>query len=261
MAYALVGAAGAVSQGALGATVTPAWGAGANRTAGNLLVLLIAASGTSVANPGGPAGWTNTNLNGGSTASADVCARIATGADAAPTVANGVANCVVAAMLLEFSGNPSNADTGDQAFGVGTTTTTSPLVALSSGIDALIGELVVYAVSLFYSAAATKTFTPTFNNGQTGNVTSSAAISTRNHYWFDWSTTTSKAAADQVSLAITTTALTSGTGTPVSFPLPRRPSRTIRSQAVARAASRMSVYRRESGILVPRLWTPEGATI
>ena len=40
-----------------------------------------------------------------------------------------------------------------------------------------------------------------------------------------------------------------------------RPVQTNVRQAVQRAASRMSVYRRKSGILVPRIWTPDAPLV
>jgi len=56
MAVALVGTIGTKVQGTAGAAVSPGWGAGENRTAGNLLVLFVGVTGTATP-PTAPVGW------------------------------------------------------------------------------------------------------------------------------------------------------------------------------------------------------------
>ena len=56
MAIALVGTAGVVSTGTAGAAVTPVFGTGETRVAGNLLILAVLVTGSGTL-PGIPAGW------------------------------------------------------------------------------------------------------------------------------------------------------------------------------------------------------------
>lgn len=270
MAIALVGTAGAASVGATGANVTPAWGTGESRTAGNLLICWVALTGTAVAGLSTPAGWTQaSDLGGGSistTAEAAVYYRVATGADAAPTL-TGAASNVVTARLAEFSGAAGTLDSSNFVGGVGGGGgITSPRAATNDVADATAGDLVVFAFALLYSASATKVFTDTLNNGVTANVADSASLTTTNHYHFVYGFTTGNAAADSDSLAFTTTKISNMNGVSASFapgsgaPAARRRQPRVVGQAVQQAAGMRCWARRpRSSILVPRLWTPQGA--
>lgn len=57
MAFARVGTIGTAVQGAAGAGVSPGWGTGQNRTAGNLLILCVSVAQTATL-PTTPSGWT-----------------------------------------------------------------------------------------------------------------------------------------------------------------------------------------------------------
>src|SRR6059058_1044154 len=106
MAGALVGAMGAVSTGAASAAVTPAFDAGAARTAGNLLVCFVSGNnGTTI--PSTPAGWSNAGTPLFSNVlSAAIFYKAAAGGDAAPTIA-AQTSAVWNVRLAEFSGGDS----------------------------------------------------------------------------------------------------------------------------------------------------------
>lgn len=206
MAFALVGSRGVVSQGAAGAAVTPAWGTGSNRTAGNLLVALVA-QGAVNAVATISSGWTNAaGFSGGANAWAGIFYRIATGSDAAPTVTPGTGSGLLSVMLEEWSGSASSSVV-DQAAGNGGTT--SPLAVTASGVNAAPGELTLFAFSIWYTAAAIKTFTDSWSSNFTPTlptVTDNAATSTAVHYHFaDTAGNNTAAVADSDSFSYTVT--------------------------------------------------------
>ena len=201
MAIALVGTIGAVSQGAAGAAVTPAFGTSENRTAGNLLICWVAGDAVATA-PTTPSGWSVGKTVTGTSCAAAIFYKIAAGADAAPTIA-AVTSQVWAARLAEYSGN--NAVPLDQVSSA--TGTTSPIVATNGSADVVSGELMVVAAADFYSTAATKTLTHTLNNA-TATSTSNASTSTVSHYDFAYGVTTTNASADSDSYAFTTNKIT-----------------------------------------------------
>ena len=221
MAIALVGTIGAVTTGASGAAITPAWGTSENRTAGNLLVAWVTAQTTTGAAtlPATPSGWTLAkSASATAQASSAIYYKIATGADTAPTFAL-VASTVLQGRLAEYSGanTLSTAWVLDQT-GNGTTTSTSPLVSTNALSDWQTQDLVIYDYAITYSAAATKTLTPTLNNGQTAVTVSSAASSTVNHYVFGYSlSTTGNNGPDSCSMAFTTTSAVGAAGCTASF--------------------------------------------
>src|SRR3954469_6967648 len=124
MAYALVGAVGAVSTGTAGAAVTPAYGAGSSRTANNHLILHVLTTGSATL-PAAISGWSIAKQQAGTSCSASIYYKIAAGADAAPVVPI-VTSAIHNARLLEFSGGVT-ATPLDQSAGVAGLTT--PLVA------------------------------------------------------------------------------------------------------------------------------------
>lgn len=206
-AIALVGTAPAVQTGTAGNAVAGVWGTGQNRTAGNLLTCSVSGNGVGTA-PSTPSGWSFANTFTGTSCSSGVFYKVAAGGDAAPTI-SAVASQIWNVQLNEYSGcDPTTPfDQGGSVAG-----TTSPQVCKPTNPDYLAAQaLCVYAYAVQYSTAATKTFTPTFNNGQSNNVTSNAGTSTVSHYWMDWGLTANwnggVGAADQVSLAVTTTKL------------------------------------------------------
>lgn len=201
---ALVGTIGVASQGTTGAAVTPAWGTSESRTAGNLLVLWVAVQAIAT-QPTTPAGWTLVKNFAGTQTHAATYIKSAAGSDAAPTVA-AITSGFIAAQLGEFSSMTATIDqTANAASG-----TTSPRVATAGSTNAQIGELMLAAAALTYTAAATKTLTHTLNNGATTVQTDSHATSTTHHYAFAYGFPTGYSGADSDSFAFTTTAI-SGT--------------------------------------------------
>lgn len=214
MAYALVGSAGAVSQSATGASVTPAWGTSESRTANNLLICWIAVDGNSSA-PATPSGWSLAVSTTGTSSAAAVFYKIAAGSDAAPTI-SAVTSGIISAQLAEFSGNASVSPLDKTGSNSGTT---SSLTATTAGADAQSGELVIAANAAFYSASATKTFSLSMNNGATATAASNAATSTANHYDFGYGVTTGNSAADNQTFTFTTTKITGVAQVVASFKL------------------------------------------
>jgi hypothetical protein len=86
MAVGLVGTAGAISLGAANTAVTPSWGSGENRVAGNLLVEWVNVHGTATL-PSAPNGWSIAKQQAGTLCSASIFYKQAVGGDAAGQIA------------------------------------------------------------------------------------------------------------------------------------------------------------------------------
>lgn len=214
MAIALVGTAGASSQSTAGGDLTPSWDASENRTAGNLLICAFTQSTTGGSGiPTTPSGWSRTALGTGSADDGAVYYKVAAGSDAAPIFTHTGGTGKMAAQLLEFSGAAGTVDKS----GVNVDVLSSPCAVNLSAADTQSGDLVIWSFNIVYTTAATKTFTDTLNNGQTGHVADNAGVSTIDHYHFVWAITTGNSAADQDSLAVTTTKLSTITGVGASF--------------------------------------------
>src|SRR3954470_17999843 len=215
MAYALVGAVGAVSTGTAGAAVTPAYGAGSSRTANNHLILHVLTTGSATL-PAAPAGWSIAKQQAGTSCSASIFYKVAAGADAAPTVAL-VAGAIHNARLSEFSGGVAVTPL-DQTAGVAGTAT--PLVATAAAADVGVGDLVIGCGGAINSAARTNTMTHTINNAAGDVETTNGATSTVSHYDFTYGFTTTKATANSDSFAFLTTQLTGAVIALASFKIP-----------------------------------------
>jgi hypothetical protein len=197
----LVGTAGVVSQGASGAAVTPAYGQ--TPSAGDLLVLTVAVTGVATL-PTTPSGWSLAVTATGTSVASAIFYKIATGADAAPTVA-AITSGVISAQLSEYAG--INQTTPLCATGTAAGTT-SPIVVTNSRIDYSIGSLMVTAVAHLRSAGTLGSQTDTYTNA-TSVQTSNKATSTANHYDFSYAAaTTAHASSDADSVAFTTTGIT-----------------------------------------------------
>lgn len=199
MAIKLVGTIGAVSTGASGAAVTPAWGTGENRTRKNLLVCFIAVSGSASAPTVSGPNWNNSAAQ--NTSGAYIFYKSAAGADPAPTV-GAVTGGTISAQLAEFSSVSNN---GWILSNIGTT---SPITATAGGVDVAAGTLVVMASNQTYSAGASKTLTLSGNNGFAVTQTDNAATSTTAHYAFGYGVTTGFASAQTAVITYTTTSIT-----------------------------------------------------
>lgn len=254
MAAALVGSVGAASSGVSGAAVSPAWGASETRALNNLLVLWVAGSNTATL-PAAPAGWTSVRHVGVSTTgSASLFAKIATGGDAAPTVAI-VASTVLSAQLAEFSGLDLVV-TGDQ--NGSNTGTTSPVTATANnpgGGDVAAGELVVYAgLAHTTNSPAMGSIVATLNNGATAHDTTNAGTSTLGHFNFGYGFTASKG-SDTYTLTFSGGTITSPTTALVlaSFKQAGRSASLLHNRPAFRG--RPSSWGRFM-VAFPKLWTP-----
>lgn len=220
MAYALVGTPSAATVGTAGNSITPTWGTGLNRTAGNLLIcccdaFLVATFPTT------PSGWSVatqlTNANGlGSSIS--LYYKIAAGSDAAPTLGP-VTSAILVGQLLEFSGNASSSPLDRFA---STGLTSSPQTVNLGATDATAGELLMIVSADQRSAARTPTDTLTSNVGTVVQDGNNNAASSANHYSFGHViSTTSNASADTATVTCSTsTSLQALTIGAASFKLP-----------------------------------------
>jgi prepilin-type N-terminal cleavage/methylation domain-containing protein len=210
--YQLVGTIGAVTQGAVSAAVTPAWGTSENRTANNLLVCFVAVGGSATL-PTTPSGWTIAKQIAGTSSSATIYYKTAAGGDATPTIA-AITSGVISARLAEFSGGSHSSQldrTGSGSGTSGTTTATSTLADTNS-----FGELILTANTIYYSVAATKTLTDVVNN-TVEVVTNNAGTSTLYHYDFSYGYATTNASADSNPFTYTSNKITGAAGVIVSF--------------------------------------------
>ena len=201
--FGLVGTIGTAIIGGNDAAVNPTFGTGENRTAGDLLVLYAAGLKTAT-QPATPSGWTAAVFKAGTQCSASIFLRIATGEDAAPTIA-AIPSTEVACQLAEFSGNSTKiASIIDQ---IGTAAgTSSPLAATTGGDDYTPGELILTCAGLMYSAGGTKSTSDTLNNGAVATTTANTAGS--QIYDFSYGVTTGNSAPDSDSFSFTTTNIT-----------------------------------------------------
>ncbi len=216
MAFALVGTIGAVSVSpGGGGAVTPNWGTGESRTAGNLLVCWygVGNDGTNATVSG--TGWLVAKQAGGTSQNTGIAYKVATGGDAAPTITPTLfGSGIVSAQVAEFSGGIILENTGT---GSGTS---SPQTVVCGSANKANGNLVLVACAPFYNAAATKTTGHSLNNGATANTTKNDGTSTANHYSFTYGITTGHSVADSDSYTFTTTNITGNASCIASFRLP-----------------------------------------
>jgi hypothetical protein len=256
MAYALVGALGAEAQAtAVNTAVSPAWGTSENRTADNLLICWV--SGWSSATfPTTPSGWNIAIQKAGTSCSATVYWRIATGGDAAPSIA-AAASTAWGAQLGEFSGNTAASPVDQTANAAGTT---SPLSANAAASDVAVGELLVAAAAMWYSSAATKTTAHTLSTVGSTNSNSNDGIATTWHWNFAWATTTSNSGADQDSFAYTITKITGTAVVLASFklaavgggPAPLKSNGQAVKRSTFWSVGLPQGWKRRSGLLIPQ---------
>ena|SRR5215468_4804285 len=217
MAYALVGTPAAATQGSSGASVTPTWGTGLNRTAPNLLSCFVSVQGSATL-PTTPSGWSIAKQIAGTSCSATIYYKIAAGSDTAPTI-NAITSGVIAAQLMEFSGNATTSPLDQTGTATGTT---SPITSTQSVADVQSGELLLMCGSDFRSTARSPNDTWTSNNGTVTAGGNNNGTSSVNHYSFGYILgTTSNASGDTAIMTLSVT--TSITGLAVassSFLLP-----------------------------------------
>ena len=219
MAYALVGTIGVVQTATAGNPLVCVWGVGESRTAGNLLVCFLSVLG-SATTPTTPAGWSvafSQNYATG-TDSATIFYKIATGADAAPTIAAITGGSLVA-QLAEFSGNKTTSPL-DQIGGV--QSVSSPATASLGAADAASGELLLMAAADVRSTARASADTWTSNHGTITQAGNNNITSSTTHYSFGYclATNSNSGANTAIMTASVTTSITGIAVVAASFLLP-----------------------------------------
>jgi hypothetical protein len=199
MAIALV-KAGTVATGTT--TISPTFGQ--TTTAGNLLVLLIAAQGSADSTDRTPTGYTRADGTSGDQAETNVYFKANCGAgETAPTYTDSGATSI-AGVLAEFSGVATTSPLDQHISTSGGIT--SPQTATTAGADVGATELVLGIDRLVYSMAATKTTTNAFNNGATAtDLGNNDGTSSANHYRFSYGINTGNSTADVLTCTFTTT--------------------------------------------------------
>jgi hypothetical protein len=169
--------------------------------------------------PTTPSGWSvglQQNSAGGA-CGAYIYYKIATGADAVPTIA-AITGGTIAAQLAEFSGNHA---TPLDKFGAATGTT-SPITATLNAADTASGELLIIAGTDFRSVARAPNDTWTSNHGTITQAGNNNGTSTVNHYSFGYClATTSNVGADTAIMTLSvTTSITGLVVVAATFQLP-----------------------------------------
>lgn len=243
MAFATVGTNTSPTVGSSGAAVTPSWGTGQSRTAGDLLLCQVAVSGSATL-PTTPSGWSVGSQQAGANCSVTIFYKVAAGIDAAPTIA-AITSGVIVAWLGELSGGATVSPVDQTASAAGTTT---PQTATCSSPDQQADELVIACGVARYTVAGVKTLSQGFNNSITGvQSAQNNSTSTTNHYNFAYGTTTANASSDQVSLSFTTTNIGGAAQAVASFKLA--------SSGVTGQASLAFAYSQSDSATVSRVGT------
>jgi hypothetical protein len=166
------------------------------------LILFVSSTGSSSA-PAIISGWNRSANSLGASATAQIYWTIATGGDAAPTVA-AVASSIAVAHLEEWSG-AATVSTNDQA-GTSSGASTSPVTVTLGAADAAPAELVAMAGADKRSAARTTSDTWTSNHGTPTLRASNNGVNTTDHYSQATLITNSNSGADTavMTLSITT---------------------------------------------------------
>lgn len=215
-AFAQVGTTAGTTTGAAGAASNPSWNGNQPRTLGDLLICLVSGTGA-VTTPTVPAGWIGVVVSGAA-GSCGLMWKIATGGDAAPSIA--LASGVTwNATLLEFQGNLNNIYVRDQFGSAAATVATNTATAQRPDISA--GELVCFASVASYSTSASRTNSQTINNATVTAVgTNNTGVSGTIFPEQGFGVTTTKASADSTSWTVSTTSkLVTSSTIMVSFQL------------------------------------------
>jgi hypothetical protein len=164
-------------------SVTAAWGNGQQRTAGNLLVAVVSATGTtSAATVSTPSGWSQAfTAGGGTAATCAVYTKTADGADAAPAFTSTISGtATMTAQLLELvnAATSSIFDTSGTNTGSGTV---ASLALTTSGNVTSAGDYLL-SVLVRERAAGTTTYTP---GSGWWNVVSDGSTSSTGHCSLD----------------------------------------------------------------------------
>lgn len=190
MAFQLDGSLGAVSTGAVAASVTPAFAQPPG--AGDILILWCSTSG-GAARAAVPAGWKNLVVMG-SSAGASIFWRNAAGGDAAPTI-TGVASAIISAQLGAFTREPViGIGINESPVGTGTGAT----IVVGGQKERTPAQLIVYCGTSTYTVAATSTNNVgSITNGGTGHDTNNNNSSSTAQFVFGYCLNTAANVATQ----------------------------------------------------------------
>lgn len=199
----LVGTAGVLSGfSGINTALTLAWGTGETCTAGNLLLCWVFGAPQPTL-PAAPTGWSIAKQQAGDNCSISLFYKIATGGDAAPTIA-AIAATNMQGQLAEFVCS-APLPVLDQV--ASAASLTSPITVTTPAVDIASGDLMVFCSAVHYSTSQTDTLTNTLNNGATANETNSNSAVAGNHVDFGWGVTTGNSTADSTSFAFPTTSI------------------------------------------------------
>jgi len=253
VSYSLVGSLGAVSVGAVDATVTPAYGQ--TPTVNHLLLCWLV--GSNGINPSTPTGWSLAEHDNGAT----LFYKIAAGGDASPSFAAATNNQWIA-QVGEFAGNVTSSpldQVGESSF---VTSNQTSSTAAAAAADAGAGELVAVCTMFYNTFSTSGTGADSLNNGATANTTtgySNASSESGVIYDFCWGVTTGNSSADSDTSTITGGApgayngsmvIASFKAAPPSF-TPTASPRSFVPLVVPNWFKRQSLRRRHSGLFVP----------
>lgn len=160
--------------------VTGTWGTGQNRAAGNLLVALVVAGGTTsaaaTAQNAGTTGWTKIFESANTLRRAAIWTKPATGADAAPAFTSTISGTAqMSCTLIELTDNVNAGrlpvlDTGNSGTGTsGTLTTTTAAAVAAAGEYAVAVDTAGGSTSAANTWGTSGSWTNSFNDGVTAN--------------------------------------------------------------------------------------------
>jgi hypothetical protein len=215
MAIALVGSLGTVATGSTSCSPTFAQAT----TAGNFIVAWSASNGTA---PSTPSGWT-AGLTGSPGATCQIFYKEdCSASEAAPTFSY-TGGTVSGACLAEFSGVVTSSSL-DETLGGTQGSNSSPFTLTANAPDIVSGELIIGVSYLFYTMAATKTTSHSYNNGTQVAVGNNDSTSAAGHFRFSYAITTTNASADALTATFTTTSISSNGHRIATFTVPPIPS-------------------------------------
>jgi hypothetical protein len=199
MAISLVGTIGSVVVGTSGSSLTPTWGSGESRSAGNLLVCWVTGTGhspTPVAN-----GWSLASVSGYSSPAyftSAILYKVATGADAAPTITAST-GLTWYAQLGEFNGTSAN----PLVRAVNASSSTQSVTATSPVADPLSKNLIITSTAFYRNIAAVTTINNTLNNGASSVNTNNSSSNVTQNYSFGYGLTTGNSSPDSQTISWT----------------------------------------------------------
>lgn len=200
--YSLVGVIGASLQSSSGGSLGALpWGSGESRTANNLLICTISVTGSATL-PTTPTGWSIAKQVAGTSCSATIYYKIATGSDGAPTFP-GITSAIISGQLSEWMGNKQSSPLDQSGSATGTS---SPITATAAGANTKQTDLIMMAGADRRSTARASNDTWTSNDGTVIAGGNNNGTSSTDHYSFGYiqNPTATTAQTSVMTLSITT---------------------------------------------------------